>query len=162
MALTSYRQRERRPPPQTRADGVASPGLGNFSACGTVSAKIRTALGQLECVGHPRAEGWEGWWRPGRRSRVLSPFSRNSTSRPLMYTRITYSKADANSEIQDHSVFEGGHAPWKSISLPSHAIFQPRRTSASYCPGTANKEWDTAGHSVCRVLPVRKWETLVW
>ena len=70
-----------------------------------------------------------------------------------MYTRITYSKADADSEIQDHSIFEGGHAPWKSISLPSHAIFQPRRTSTSYCPGTANKEWDAAGHSICRSAP---------
>lgn len=47
MVLPLYRQRERRPPPQTRVDGVASPGLGNFSARRTVSAKIWTALGQL-------------------------------------------------------------------------------------------------------------------
>ena len=56
----------------------------------------------------------------------------------LICTRTTCLKADADSEVQDHSIFEGGHTPQKSTSLPSHAIFQPRRKSTSYCPGTDN------------------------
>ena len=38
---------------------MVCPGLGSFSGHGTVSAKTRTALGKLGCVGHPRAESCE-------------------------------------------------------------------------------------------------------